>query len=245
MRLMELNAPGIAMLHAWLDHLGSSGVGEPPDELLTAGKYVQVSSIEGEIEPRGFATRYEWALYIETILANEPATVIQARDGLWAWLTVVYFDQVCPLDGNGRRRLRERARYVPTGGNFRKYYRHLLSGPWRLVRAHRDAPSRTLGLLAGPMDTPGEIYEQLVATQSLVTSPTVVQVASHLYFDFATGRRKPGAGGSGPGSPRRLAKVLGQLDLTFDTYGIGCDDLLALLPAEFNRFAQSTGSRTI
>jgi hypothetical protein len=47
---------------------------------------------------------------------------------------------------------------------------------------------------------------------------------------------RKGAAGRGPGSARRLADVLNQLDLTWDIYMMQTADMLKMMPREFNRF---------
>ena len=93
-----------------------------------------------------------------------------------------------------------------------------------------------MALLANPPHQPGDIAEQLASRQELVTNPSVMEVATRLYINPETGRPKRGAAGRGPGSARRLAAVLNQLDLTWDLYGLDPDKLLDLLPEEFNQF---------
>ena len=56
------------------------------------------------------------------------------------------------------------------------------------------------------------------------------------YFNPSTGSFKHGAGSSSRGAPRRLAALLNQLDLTWYLYGMTADEVLNLLPKEFDRF---------
>lgn len=63
-----------------------------------------------------------------------------------------------------------------------------------------------------------------------------MRVATDLYVDPSTGKAKSGAGGKGPGSARRLADMVNQLDLTWDLYAMFPKGLLTLLPKEFDRF---------
>jgi hypothetical protein len=227
-------------MHAWLDGVAAEGYGHAPASLITGEEHTQPFPGDLTIKPRAFESRLDWGRYIDTLLTGDSATSLQANHGLWAWLTLVLFDQVCPPDGQGRRKVSHRARYIPTGSDFRTYYRHLLEGPWRIVRAHRDNPERTLVLLAGPLHSPGDIYEQLASRQELATSRTVLEVATSLYIDPQSRKRKRGSGGSGAGSPRRLADVLLQFDLTFDIYAMEPQGLLRMLPKEFDRFRPAT-----
>jgi hypothetical protein len=236
MQIRRLTDHGLQLMHQWLDQVAVESRGEVTEDLLTGPLYSEPLEIVAEIERRSFASRYEWARYIEACLQAAPATVLQADVGLWAWLTLVYFDSVCPKDAAGGRTVGHRARYIPNGRDFRTYYRHLLESPWRIVRAHREDPARALAVLSGQLHRPGEIAEQLASRQDLVSAASVMQVATALYIDTATGRPRRGAGGSGPGSPRRFAEVLLQFDVTYDIYGMDAAELLAFLPGEFARF---------
>ena len=69
------------------------------------------------------------------------------------------------------------ARHIPEPGNFQRYYRHLLAGPYRIYRAHRDDPQRALALLCQPLDSPGDVVEQLASRQELVTNRGIMELA--------------------------------------------------------------------
>ncbi len=225
-------------MNRWLDAIQNERATSVPEELVNPGALVESTGYGDIAEPRVFETRFDWATYSLSLMGNAPDIRVQADSGMWAWLTLVYFDQVCPTS-NGVRKLGQRARYVPTGTDYRTYYRHLLAGPWQILTAHRDNPERARALLGGSLHKPGEIYEQIASRMELATSATVLSLSNSLYVDQSTGRRKKGSGGAGRGSPRRLAEVLMQLDLTFDIYAMPMDRLLKLLPKEFERFRKA------
>jgi hypothetical protein len=91
-------------------------------------------------------------------------------------------------------------------------------------------------LLYGPPSIMGEVVEQLASRQELITNKAVVAAATKLYFDRGKDSPRRGFGGKGPGSPRRLADLLNQLDLTWDLYAMSDDEVMAKLPSEFDRF---------
>jgi hypothetical protein len=240
-KLSRLTADGIAAMHQWLDGSAEEGANVPA-ELLAGSRFVEELESERLVEARAFATRNQWAQYALALLDERPVVEVAADAGLWCWLTLFYFDQVCPQGVAGKRKLGQRARYVPTGTDFRTYYRHLLTGPWRIMAAHVDDPSRPSGILAGALSVPGELYEQIASRMELATSPTVLPLVNRLYIDPATGLRKRGAGGASRGSPRRLADILMQFDVTFDIYGMPVNVLLELLPKEFERYRRAAGA---
>lgn len=235
MSLYRLTARGVVEMNRWLDSIQNQPTTGVPEELVNLGRLVEASGYGDIAEPRLFGTRFDWATYALTLTGSAADVRVQSDAGLWAWLTLVYFDQVCPPSA-GIRKLGQRARYVPTGTDFRTYYRHLLAGPWQILAAHRDEPERARAVLGGALHKPGDLYEQVASRMELATSATVLSLSNALYLDAQTGRRKRGSGGAGKGSPRRLAEVLLQLDLTFDIYAMPMEKLLRLLPKEFDRF---------
>ena len=71
-----------------------------------------------------------------------------------------------------------------------------------------------------------------------VTVMAIVFVAAFTLYDNLQKSFKRGAGSSVKGAARRLAALLNQLDLTFYLYGMSADELVILLPKEFDRFRQ-------
>ena len=187
---------------------------------------------------REFTNRLEAGRFLNELMDTANVQLPERDQGLWTWLTLFFFDEVCPADGNGRRNPKDEARLIPLLDNHQRFYRHLLVGPFLIVRAHRTQPERAVAMLCNPLWKPGEIAEQLASRKELVTNHAVADVATRLYYDPATGSFKRGAGSDVKGAARRLATLFNQLDLTFYLYGMSCDEMLALLPKEFDRFRQ-------
>ena len=156
------------------------------------------------------------------------------KPGVWAWLSLYYFDSVCPEADGARVVRKQRELYIPDFTNFRRYYRHLLYGPFSICRAHADNPERAMAVLCTPVHQPGDAVESLASRQDLITSPSVMQAATDLYV--RDGRHKRGAGRKNRGGARRFADVMMQFDMTYDLDQIPVRDLLELLPLEFAEF---------
>jgi hypothetical protein len=236
MNLRKFDENGIQKFSEFLVGLGSDPTISVPTALLAD----QAVSIElhptVNIEQRNFANRFECAQYMDEILTGVSSQ--DFRDaGLWAWMSLFYFDQVCPSK-NGKRAPGERARHIPQMSNFQRFYRHLLLNPLMIYRAHIDHLDEVMGLLANAVSSPGDISEQLASRQELITNRGVLGLATRLYFDPKNKRLKKGAGGKSAGSPRRLADFLNQIDLTFDLYAMEKSDLASILPREFERFSK-------
>jgi len=239
MNLRRLSDEGLDQFRAYLNQLKLDSTLPPPYHLLDGNGVSQTASTKADIEARSFASRLEAGQYLASIL-NEAAMDEVTRDtGLWAWLSLYYFDQVCPPDASGKRKPKEQTRYVPAVSDFRKYYRHCLLGPFVIVQAHRACIDDARAILLSPLHIVNDIVEQLASRAGWITNPAVVGAATSLYVTPDGTAYKKGARGKGEGSARRLSEVLDQLDVTYDLYGIPKEELLELLPREFDRFRKT------
>ena len=236
MNLRRLNAAGIEQFEAYLDSLKAEPGRMPPINFLSDRNTSEEVLPTREIPALVPQTRFEAAGLLDELLESASISEVGSDVGLWSWLSLYFIDVVCPPNKKGERTPRERAAYVPEPGNFRRYYRHLLLGPYLIYQAHRDDPTRALVLLCKPVSVIDDVVAQIAARSEYVTNPGIVGLATQLYFDPIKRTTKKGAGGKGGGSPRRLADVLKQLDLTWDLYGMSAIDLREILPKEFGRF---------
>jgi hypothetical protein len=237
MKVCRFNREGCVRFGAYLDALAAQQDLPVPADLLTDSSVSETISDAPDIEPQVFADRMELAAFLDSLL--EPAHIerIESDIGLWAWLSLFYFDQLCPADGDGDRAPGKRAKWLPEIQQSRRYYRHMLLGPYLVYRAHRDNPSRALALLSDPVTvSTSEVYRMLVENPSLGTSRAAVEATTVLYYDKEKKRLRRGSGTKGPGGSRRLIQVLQQFDCTYDLGALTSDRLLALLPGEFQRF---------
>lgn len=230
MRLSRLNENGIARFDDFRDSAWMPV--EELREVLENEACSEKVDPEVEVESRQFTNRFEVGAYLHSIFEGVHLPTLDSDVGVWAWLAAFYFDQLCPPGVKPG----DRARWILAIDDFRKYYRHLLFGPYQIFKGHRDRPQRAMVLLANTPDTPGEIAEQFTARQEYVTNPSILEVATTLYFNPESGSTIRGAAGSGPGSARRLNAVLNQLDLTWDLHSLSPEQLMDLLPTEFDRF---------
>ena len=241
MKLHRFNTDGVSAFSTYRARLALEQTLPPPLELLQDPALTEVAPGDIEVPERSFANRLEAGRFLIELLDAAGIHLPERDQGLWTWLTLFYFGEVCPPDGNGCRNPKDEARLVAQVDNFQRFYRHLLLGPYLIVRAHSDKPERAIAFLCKPLWEPGEIVEQLASRKELVTNRAVAEVATLLYYDPSTGSFKRGAGSSVKGAPRRLAALLNQLDLTYYLYGMTAEELLALLPKEFERFRKQAG----
>jgi hypothetical protein len=241
MRLREFNNEGVAAAHSYIDSLRSGDVLPVPYELLEDDDLSVELPVSLRGLPNAFETRFDLALHLNRVLSEVLDSEKSDSIGLWTWLALRLFDVIAPPRAGGERKVGDRALYVLEPDNWRRYYRHLLAGPCKVMRAHWDELHVTRALLAGRPDVPGELYEQIASRQEVVTSRALVRLTQRLYWDATAKKLKAGSAGKGAGSARRLAALLLQLDLTWDFSDMTDEAMMALLPRrEFARFVGIT-----
>lgn len=236
-------ARGVDTFRQHLENARHGSLSTVPGELLSGSEYSEeLESIE--LELKTFQDRFQFGRYLADQLSVLDRRAVSRNHGLWTWLAAYYFEQICPPTPDGQRKVfADEAYILPSKYDFQSYYRHLVRTPWLAVNSHGNC-ARVLLIPAGrsegaPLARRGEIIEQLASRQALLGNPTVIAAADRLYFDADGNRPRRGTGGSKGGSPRRLALILQQLDLTFDLPACDVDRLLALLPKEFDRWKET------
>ena len=226
------NEQGLAEFSRWL-HSGAFGA--VPAGLLNDPDFSSPLSQSRIPDVPTFKDRYEFGLFLVDLLGPYDPHQISYNAGLWSWLAALFFEQLAPADAEGKRALRRP--YVYVLSESRLYYRHLVRGPWYLVRTHGVeakyllVPMRTDD--PSPLSRQSYLLDQLAARQFVISSPTLIAAARLLYTDPRTGRQRRGAGARGKGSPRRLALIANQLALTYDIHNMSVDQLMKILPREF------------
>jgi hypothetical protein len=227
--LRRLNDAGLARYRAWLD---AGAPGEVPRHLLDDPETSVALAARRPRPHEVFERRYDLGVaLVELLDALDPGQV-RFDVGLWDWLSLHLFDQICPVRA-GQRKPAERARYVLEIDDHKRRYRHLVRSAWSLV--HRHGPHARF-LLWAPPHTHGELTEQLASTQELIASTSVIEACATLYWDEERQDRRRGFGGKGPGSARRIPLIRRQFRLTYDIDHMPAERILALLPREFDRF---------
>jgi hypothetical protein len=234
--LRAFNQAGLTELRTYLGKLKSEPRLDPPRQLLEDLRYAQPVGNSAEVEQREFNTKLEFGRYISQVVAGRVQDrVLRTSTGLWAWLVLFYINQTCPPDSNGRRKVLSLEKYIASPGHIATNLdKHLLFFPWKMVALHGDDAAWLLG---GPLREDSKVVRELANSYRRNVSGTFIRLARSLYFDEKKGRPKTGATTNRPGSLRRLDRVISQLDLTYDVFGIESDALAELLPRrEFGRW---------
>jgi hypothetical protein len=239
MKLRRLNKTGIELFGLFLDALENDPTQILPNSILEDSTTSELIMPSVEVELRRFDNRFNAAEYLDGIFSKAGLSEVDRDIGLWSWLTLFYLDETCPRGKNKERFPGHRARYIPEVDNFRLYYRHLLAGPYRIYKAHRQNPQRAFATLCQPIDKPGDIVESFASRQELITNGAVMEVATQLYIDPETKLPKRGAQTKNAGAARRLVDILNQFDVTWDLYAMLAKEMLDVLPEEFGKFKET------
>lgn len=236
MKLHRLNLAGLERFQGFLDTQGTGSEEAHDPSLLSDPRYIERAGTGPEVpDSCPYASRMEVASFLHKLIEQAQLSEPDHDRGVWSWISWLWFPSLCPKGKDGRFKPGHPERWL-LNLSYAKYYRHLLAGPWFIYRTHRDDPQRALALLCQPITTPGELVGQIAASQQLVSSPGIVGAATQLYYDPQTGKPKKGHSGKGAGTPRRLRTIAKQLETIWDLSSVKPEELISLLPSEFDKF---------
>jgi hypothetical protein len=236
-----LNVRGLEDFRIRLESMRAGVEASGLDQLLEVGEFAvpceDLPAIELGVQ---FPTRMELGRHLCSAFGDQTRMGARYSDvGLWTWLSVAWFDQICPTSRGGHRAPNADAMYI-LNMDFKRQYRHLIRSAFIAYSIHGD---NARIVLSGPPDTHGEAAEMILSRQELLTNKGLFEAMCELYlrrdgrgsWSFARGARSKNVGGT----TRRLGKVLKQYDLTYDMSAMTGQEILKLLPKEFSRFKSS------
>jgi hypothetical protein len=226
----RLTTTGIEQFRDYLKELHARSTSGPPRSLLTDPETSEPFSPERFVEQHAFDTRLEAGRYLSQVF--DAVSALEEDIGLWSWLSLYFFDQVCPAGPDGTRSPGRDYRHILEPG-YPCGHRHLLGGAFLVYRLHGE---EALLLLCSKVHVENNFHHQLASRQVLISNPAIIRAASLLYLDPRTQRPKRGAQDMkrAPGTLLRFVDVLQQLDLNYDLYSMTAEKILGLLPAEFD-----------
>ena len=228
--LRRLNPSGHDRFREWL---GDGAPGAAPRHLLDDPRTTEPLPAVIPRPERIFASRFELGETLVGLLGPLDTATVRLDVGLWDWLSLHLFDQLCPPKASGGRELRKPGHYALEIEDHQRRHRHLVRSAWTLVRLH-GANARFI--LARSLHTHGEASEQLGAYQDLINCRPLIAALSQLCWDDERQAVKRGFLGQQGGSVRRVPPVMKQFRLTYDIDSMSPDEILGLLPREFDRF---------
>lgn len=212
------------------------------DELLTDPGNAQPVYPEVRVQRRPFANRREAGAYLQPILSPLGVGRIAGNYALWSWLGMFYLDQATVSDqaGNPKPSATDAAYILDLEyAGDAAGYRHRLMAAYEMYARHGE---KSWCMLDQSLHRMEHFAALLYGSPVLFNSVGVVELAHLLYTDKRNRRYKPGIVGAGrrgnhaPGGLSRLINVLNQLYMTYDVYGMTAQQLLELLPPEFDRW---------
>ena len=244
MQVRRLNNTGLARFKAFLEDVRHSSLSaEIPTDILTSRSTSAGLNVAIEIDPMGgVSSKLELARYLYEKLRPLDQDASLSRNGMWSWLGLVMFDTLCPVNpSTGRRTTRQDWYYIfqPDHGpqNFQTYYRHLLYTPYHLYRSFQEGAGRAL--LTGESHIGGEMVEQIASRLEYISCRAVLETLDQLYLDETQDvpTLKPGATSrTRAGALGRFITFLEQIAMTYDLYGMTGQNILELLPPEFDEW---------
>jgi hypothetical protein len=232
-KLRVLTGLGLASFGEYLSRLKDDPHGVPPVDLLQDSEASAPLGADVSVDEIEFSTKLEASRYLRERLEGVDRELVDQNRGLWGWLSLLYFDQLIRRSTDGTRTPGDSARYLPSEDR-RREYRHLLQGPYKLYVLHGE---KARLLLNKPLHVWSDLEEQLVGIQEVIRMPGAMGAADLLYYDPARNEAKKGTTNRRKqGTVRRFGAIVQQLDLTYDLYSMSGQELLNLLPREFDRF---------
>ena len=237
MEIRKFNQKGIEYASDILDNYNNISQQQIHD-ILSSDEYTVKVSPETHIDNIKFTTRFDAAQYLHEKLDGVDIEDIHQDVGLWTWLAL-FFNESLVKSSSAGKTTGAKARWILDPNNHMRYYRHLLAGPYIIYKAYINDADAAMILLFQKIHTPGEIIEQIVSRQELVQNKAFLNTASKLYYDSEKSALKHGSSSKSGGSPRRLADIFSQFELTRDMFALDCQEILTLLPIEFKKFKKT------
>ncbi|HMK44220.1 MAG TPA: hypothetical protein VK445_08795 [Dissulfurispiraceae bacterium] len=240
--LRMLTDDGIRAFRVYLQGLRQGSRMAPPREMLLSPHQSEEFPIPVAVEQRTFASRIEFCRYMTEVIGKIPYNLIDGDIHLWSWLSLFYFDQVCPVRTDETRRPGMDYRHIPFR-DYRYRHRHLMEGAYHVYHLYGDEAAL---LLCSPLYQENAFHHELAGRQVMIANPAIISVATELYYDVEKERPKTGSGQwSNPGTLRRFIDVVNQLDMTHDLFTMTPRRLMELLPPEFDAWKQGSLSFSV
>jgi len=228
------NEDGLNEFERIIGEIRNNNLKNIPEDLLFSPQYSEKYEPVINVHMVDYMNKNELVPYITEQLNLRENKNLYFDKGLWSWLAALYFNNICPVDGNGKRKVNESAFYVLRDPkSYTKYYRHLLAYPSRL---YSELAESSRIFLIGSFQKRGEITEQFGAYQEIALNKGILDAANIMYWDDGSQNLKRGAAGKGAGSARRLVRIIRQYQITYDLNSMTGKQIVNLLPGEFSKW---------
>lgn len=239
--LRELTERGIQRFESYLRDLDNSKESIPKPD-LNVEPFSNTLELKEKIyidEKKTFKSRLDIGNYLQQKLSlvgvGRENVITEKQEqwmNVWTWLAYVWVNQFVPVR-NGVHVVPAISRFIGSS-DWRRFYRHFVSTPYYIFSLHKSQKSKLF--LECPPTVHNEFMEQIGSRQWIITSTQLVELAYTLYWNREENRSKRGASGKGKGTVRRFGKVMNQFMLTYDIHQMNIEEILDLLPSEFNEW---------
>ncbi len=252
--LRRLKDSGIEEFLEFINRKRTGESVQTPSHLINDPEKSEDMYLDVTIDPEKiFSNRIEFGTYLWYKIRSDWKENLRVEAGLWTWLALVYFDQLCPQKGPSKPE-----HYILTVGKWRSgcardyCYRHSVLTPVRIIKEFKDYAEF---FLCGTVDKPtdmtsmGDAIEQVFSNQCVMRNKNIIDTVLNLYQDNLTKRVKAGSMSDpkikllksgkwsqvGKGGARRLiTRVIPRLQLTYNVAEIAPDSLLKITGEEFS-----------
>jgi hypothetical protein len=238
-----------------------AGLNLDVQDMLEDTNWTQVITKDAVVEFREFASRRQCGEYFVELFSSvqeslkvasiDPAVSVE----LWAWLSAFWSEWLQQKDGgpvpllkNGN--LGERARWLFEPTARRRYYRHLLAGPYLIVAANLDDTQRAQILLYNDVVNPNTRWvEDICGSEEVLFNKRLLSALSAKLINPSSGEPISSAsaltrrgsyfasrGIDQTGTISRLTKVYNQLVRTWDLNVTDLEQMTNLFGDEFVEF---------
>ena len=240
--IRRLNQQGIEAFTANLASMREKHLLAPPAQprftLLEDPSYSEPLPLpDVEIEHRFFANRREFARYLDARFQAAGVTHDVDIPGMWEWLTLFSFNEVCNRNEYGGWDVKDDMKYVLVPGGGGRSFRHLLREPYMTYRKFRDSEGKDADtILNQPLNELGDVVESICSRERIHASKAAMRVAKTLFYNPETDPVTRGAGGL-----RDYCKFIQNLPSEFNVAEISELTILAVLPRVFQPLIQAAG----
>jgi hypothetical protein len=188
-----------------------------------------------DVEEKDFRSKAEAGEYLYQLFDRIRGRKLERDPNLWAWLSAIYFEQLRkPNSKPGHE-----TRWIPQFESGIRYYRHKLLGPYLVTKTYRNNPQLCNDILCRPLQVHGEFEEQMFSTPYFASNEAIMSLAVEMYIDKDQDDfLRKGAANKKAGGLRHFVAVLNQIYQTWDLRRISKDQLIQLLPVDFDKYLQ-------
>jgi hypothetical protein len=231
MQLRRFNKEGIEKFRNELKRCRDDLMQRPNISLLDNPSITEIVA-DVDLRQQIFKTKGEAGIFLRDLFRQidlKPETLLKDA-GLWTWLSLFYFDSVCP---KGTKILGDYWFIFDAEGSWRwNCLIHHLFVSWRVM----EYAGQYHRLFSNNPVAQGNVFTgQVMKRLSLLRIPCIFEVLEKVYLNPKTGKlfKKISSDEYRGNISNRFPRVIEQLSLTYDLQSVSADTLVELLGDEF------------